>query len=733
MWRVSVQISLIAQVTVSVAWSGKARNGLPTGDPQNAYDPSIGRHCRVTLVQQASRAACIYEESFGCGLLRGEPAIWVRNCRGRFLCDGHNKSVPCGYPPGRDSYTCACGRTSGVLADLSSWQNVSKLGRAHEFRLPQWRECMGDYHKNLFKRKCLSNVTWKDGRLACEGRKDTAEFMDVRGNPRLESVLLFGCREKNLARPPPPGTAALPRSLLARAAPAERVPLLDDLMAKLGGNGTVRVMAVGMSVTSMFAGPSQHSPAAPIKGTPPGGTNWLARLVATLAIANPSVTIKADTHASGGLSALSLAPCPADAICSSTRLDRQCPDLLVLDFALGLGFPSTLKSVEVLLRFATARGIASVLLVLPDWCHFLPHIRAIGKDVSHHVACQRALYARNETRAALARERGGDPHTRKMAPLAAHYRQTAISMFDALLPLVAHPDAIDLVEFTQDGIHPAYWPELSNRGAMYSFAISDALAYALEPRALRFPPGVWDGSGVRLDVELGAARRGTRPEVGMSATAADTPASGLPAWLTDGMQGHRGVRCYSAKRLQQSVRSFKATPACNDARELVSGCGWLATTEEFVYDSTVARGSWGPLPRDPAKPPKPGITSLSIGDAVEITIDTTLASEAEPAPSANDTFSGAAALSITFLQSYEQVGVLQITCLRGCECTQVTVDTRQPDAHFALLNTSELSVSQARECRVRLRNVSPASRAPGGTKIKISQLGVSVPPQSQTV
>ena len=48
---------------------------------------------------------------------------------------------------------------------------MSKLGRAHDFRLPQWRGCMGDYHKNVFKRKCLSNVTWKDGRLACEGRK----------------------------------------------------------------------------------------------------------------------------------------------------------------------------------------------------------------------------------------------------------------------------------------------------------------------------------------------------------------------------------------------------------------------------------------------------------------------------------------------------------------------------------------------------------------------------------
>ena len=67
----------------------------------------------------------------------------------------------------------AGGSDPPVLADLSSWENVSKLGRAHDFRLPQWRECMGDYHKNAFKRKCLSNVTWKDGRLACEGRKGT--------------------------------------------------------------------------------------------------------------------------------------------------------------------------------------------------------------------------------------------------------------------------------------------------------------------------------------------------------------------------------------------------------------------------------------------------------------------------------------------------------------------------------------------------------------------------------
>ena len=40
-----------------------------------------------------------------------------------------------------------------------------------------------------------------------------------------------------------------------------------------------------------------------------------------------------------------------------------------------------------------------------------------------------------------------------LAPLASHYAQTSVSMFAALLPLVAHPDGVDLVEYTQDGTH----------------------------------------------------------------------------------------------------------------------------------------------------------------------------------------------------------------------------------------------------------------------------------------
>ena len=122
-------------------------------------------------------------------------------------------------------------------------------------------------------------------------------------------------------------------------------------------------------------------PAAPLTDAGVSKANWLARLVATLGAAYPHATIKADTHAAGGLAAKTLTSCPDDKLCASSRLDRLCPDLLILDFALGLGFPSTLTSVELLLRFATKRNIASVVLALPDWCSHLPQARELQSHV----------------------------------------------------------------------------------------------------------------------------------------------------------------------------------------------------------------------------------------------------------------------------------------------------------------------------------------------------------------
>ena len=67
--------------------------------------------CAVSLVEQASRAPCTIDETFGCQNLQDGPAIWVRNCRGTFRCANSTVDVKCGFPPGREQYNCACSGT----------------------------------------------------------------------------------------------------------------------------------------------------------------------------------------------------------------------------------------------------------------------------------------------------------------------------------------------------------------------------------------------------------------------------------------------------------------------------------------------------------------------------------------------------------------------------------------------------------------------------------------------
>ena len=66
---------------------------------------ATAKMCNVELVSQHSNARCTLGKSFGCA---DAANIWVANCRGTFRCGASGTTFPCGYPPGEDSYTCAC-------------------------------------------------------------------------------------------------------------------------------------------------------------------------------------------------------------------------------------------------------------------------------------------------------------------------------------------------------------------------------------------------------------------------------------------------------------------------------------------------------------------------------------------------------------------------------------------------------------------------------------------------
>ena len=156
--------------------------------------------------------------------------------------------------------------------------------------------------------------------------------------------------------------------------------------------------------------------------------------------------------------------------------------------------------------------------------------------------------------------------------------------------------------------------------------------------------------------------------------------------------------------------------------------GWNLTREELGYDEISK--AWKPLA---VKRAKPGLTSISRGDVMHLSIDTTI-DGGSPTPKGKGLKSSSerAMVQLTYLQSYEQVGVLQMECTSGCRCDTQRIQTLNP-GRLATLNTSLWPVSESSSCTLRFTNVSPlqcgSTRGPC-TKIKLVALAVSAAPEA---
>ena len=105
------------------------------------------------------------------------------------------------------------------------------------------------------------------------------------------------------------------------------------------------------------------------------------------------------------------------------------------------------------------------------------------------------------------------------------------------------------------------------------------------------------------------------------------------------------------------------------------------------------------------------------------------------APVAQHGNASGAALALTYLASYEHMGVCVVACERGCSCTPRAIDAlqiAQPASagggaagealarNVSVATVAEIHVSSASECVVRLENA-PRS----GTALTQQPLGVS--------
>ena len=630
---------------------------------------------------------------------------------------------------------------------------------------------------------------WRDGVVRC-ATSDRYVGRFKRNNVELEVQLMRGCTDDVLEDAPPPiGVSSLPRAALDRSlrlwndatmswgrtespkvldarrvvASRESTDLVRLRQRLAAGNEPVSILALGASVTFMFAdlcteadshlcstGPHESmdvldkriAALAKRRKKPEHGeeADWLLQFVRTLKKGYPNTQLSARSIAYGGMNPKAVAACAADFVAaplggSHGSAASGAANLVILDFAIFGGlhpFSEDWHAIESLVRALWPLDVAVILLNMPTWC-----IGETGRRegyVHGHSRCQRMVFNRTRSRMNVAAAQPPDRFQTALRAVALNYDQTSISVYDALQPLIAD-GAIDLLDFTHDGKHPIMYPRGTRRGSVLSRYMADLLAHAIEPSLLSDPPAgkVWRGWTTPPPGAAGAAGVG---QIGERPAATSTswrvlpritppvPQKGLrrgvsaPHALAPGLSSAtRGVRCYG-----WGARATRgAWPSI-----ILSDLGFNITKDELAYDETV--GGWRPLA---VKRVKPGLTSVDRGDTVSLRIDTTLGDDGGAATVSRD--AEHAMVQLTYLQSYEQVGVLRIECLDGCTCQTQRLQTLEP-SRLATLNTTLWRVSESRTCTLRLTNVSPRECATGVrgpcSKVKLVALAVAAAPDN---
>ena len=630
---------------------------------------------------------------------------------------------------------------------------------------------------------------WVQGAIHCNGDNGRSFGRFKRSNVELEVTLMRGCVPDVLNEMPPPiGTSTLPLDALERSlrlrrnpfeapyrgprdfasvAPAvekirvdvEAVPESADLLRLRAllfhGNETLSILALGASVTFMFAdlcvesdsylcntGPHEtlrafdsridHLRTRRKKWKGGEQADWLVQLVRIIKHGAPQVNVAARSVAYGGMNPKAVAACVADFVAAPPSNGRSSAssrpaNLIILDFAIfgGLNpFSEDWHAIEALVRSLYVLRVAVILINMPTWCYGASGERVHA--VHGHSKCQRMIFDRRLSRLSVAAATLPDRYDDQLSRVAGHYGQTAVSVLNALQPLVAD-GSIDLLDFTHDGKHPIMYPRGTQRGSVLSRYMADLLANAIDPTLLNHtrssiwrggaPPGRPQGANHSSnDATLATAmklRHQKQWRVLPPATPLEHPPGQLlPASLAPGLTSSlRGVRCYGwgARATRGSWQSIMRLER-----------GWKLTRDELAYDETSKQ--WQPLA---VKRVKPGLTSVVPGDVVSLQIDTTLDRRQNAVP----TTAEQPLVQLTYLQSYEQVGLLQVNCEHGCTCGQLRIQALEP-TRLATLNTKLLPVSESSECTLRLTNVSPrkcgTARGPC-TKIKLVALAIAAP------
>lgn len=256
-------------------------------------------------------------------------------------------------------------------------------------------------------------------------------------------------------------------------------PNIVGLRERMRAGGTVRIYAIGASVTSMFG----NCPDANTCGVNSGKANFLKQLVQSLQREYPQAQINATTRAGGGM------PIGAVVSCAQTYFSPP-PDLVLLDFAIYAGLrpdQRVLSQLGTLLAYLRHHSIVAIVLNFGNWCRDASG--RVGPSVYGHSTCQRAILRGEVTQNVRGATATRDAWHAKLGAVARAYNQTSISTMDALVNLVKRLK-LRVEDLTHDGMHPLYWPWPNPGAFVYTTYIEAMLRTALVGRHGTYAPPV---------------------------------------------------------------------------------------------------------------------------------------------------------------------------------------------------------------------------------------------------
>ena len=163
--------------------------------------------------------------------------------------------------------------------------------------------------------------------------------------------------------------------------------------------------------------------------------------------------------------------------------------------------------------------------------------------------------------------------------------------------------------------------------------------------------------------------------------------------------------------LPGGVAAVADTPSCAELRRCVLGVARRREDGACLR----GRGHWQFCTHAlaPRAPRKPGVVSVLPGAVMRLVVDTTAPVDANLTT---------AKLALTYLASYERMGLGVVSCVSGCSCAPRTIDAlqfAQPATaaggggggaegigrNVSIATIAEIPVSSARSCVVRLENM----------------------------